>query len=494
MKLCDKKVVIRIIFSFCIALLASGFVHRSFQNDTFFTIPTGNYIIENGVDDAEPFTFHEGLKFIKLRWAFDVLVASLYNSFGFQGLYIFTILIYIIIGISVFWILSIKHNNIFSPFLITLLMLISLSEWITCRAQIISYLIFAIELFLIQKLLETNKNIYIFLLCFCSLLLVNFHSSVWLVYFCPFLAYIGSWMLLKLNICKNKYIAEILEYEKYSISKLVISLILCLITGFITPLGLSPFTYMFKVMHGVSTDFINELQFIDTSMQINIFIVMLIPVICIVTSKVKIKPSDFLLIYGFYVFALIVKRNYLISVIFWTYPITNILVSYFVQNNKKHVLGSIDSFFENNVTIELIMILLFVGITIYGIKSRENQEFVSNSFPIKATEYIKNNLDIEKMRLYTGFDYGSYLEFNGVEVFLDSRSEIYTSEFNNVTILEDWVNCFYDEMPIGELITKYDLTHILVPIGDNIDKKIEQLNDNYNVIYEDEYYRIYEVI
>ena len=46
-----------------ILILTIPLINKTFQNDTYFTIPTGNYILENGIDDVEPFTWHENLKF-----------------------------------------------------------------------------------------------------------------------------------------------------------------------------------------------------------------------------------------------------------------------------------------------------------------------------------------------------------------------------------------------------------------------------------------------
>ena len=64
-----------------VLILTIPLIDKTFQNDTYFTIPTGNYILENGINDVEPFTWHEDLKFTKLRWGFDIIVAGIYNVF-----------------------------------------------------------------------------------------------------------------------------------------------------------------------------------------------------------------------------------------------------------------------------------------------------------------------------------------------------------------------------------------------------------------------------
>lgn len=127
----NKKLIY--ILTICVVLITISIVHKTFENDTFFTIPTGNYILENGVDDVEPFTWNENLKFTKLRWGFDVLVASTYNLFGFTGLYVFTIIMSCLIGASLFITLVKRKNNPVVSFLITIITMIFMKECLKCR-------------------------------------------------------------------------------------------------------------------------------------------------------------------------------------------------------------------------------------------------------------------------------------------------------------------------------------------------------------------------
>ena len=64
-------------------IFSISIVEKHMQNDTFFTIATGNYILENGYDNLDHLTWHKNLNFYKLRWGFDVLVALIFNNFNF---------------------------------------------------------------------------------------------------------------------------------------------------------------------------------------------------------------------------------------------------------------------------------------------------------------------------------------------------------------------------------------------------------------------------
>ena len=101
------------------------------------------------------------------------------------------------------------------------------------------------------------------------------------------------------------------------------------------------------------------------------------------------------------------------------------------------------------------------------------------------------------MRIYTGYDYGSYLELNGIKVFLDSRSEIYCREFSDVTILEDWYNLNFlnvenIETELENIVDQYQLTHVLCFSYDNFAECMKK-SEKYQEIYRDENFAIYEV-
>lgn len=60
------------------------------------------------------------------------------------------------------------------------------------------------------------------------------------------------------------------------------------------------------------------------------------------------------------------------------------------------------------------------------------------SYPVSASNYIINDLipkvGVEKLRLYNEYNYGSYLLFRGIPVFIDSRADLYAPEFNGKRI------------------------------------------------------------
>ncbi len=66
-----------IIFAICISPV-------ELQNDTFYTIKIGQYIMENGVDLMDHFSWHNALPYSYPHWAYDCGIALIYNLAGYS--------------------------------------------------------------------------------------------------------------------------------------------------------------------------------------------------------------------------------------------------------------------------------------------------------------------------------------------------------------------------------------------------------------------------
>ena len=287
-----KKNKVFWLFAVCLLMITTGIVTKTFQNDTFFTIPTGNYILENGVNDVEPFTWHENLKFTKLRWAFDITVAKIYQIAGFSGLYVFTIIIAFLIAFTIFTTLSKNRTNKLIAFLMATFTLIALSGFITCRGQLISYLLFALESYCVYKLAETNKGKYSIYLIAISTLLVCFHSSVWLVYFLFFVPYIIEGIITKFKLNNIFEKSDKIIFEPHLNKKLIITMCISFVLGLLSPLGTTPLTYMFKVVGGLSSKIILELQPVTIEENLNLCLILAVIVVVLDFTKTQIRFTD----------------------------------------------------------------------------------------------------------------------------------------------------------------------------------------------------------
>lgn len=196
-------------FILWICILAIGVVRKSLQNDTFYTIKIGELILNNGIDMMDHFSFHAGLAYTYPHWLYDVIIYMIYHLMGIKGMYISSIVFLMILLFVVFktnvFVSKSKTVAAFGTFICTL----AISGFVTARAQLISFILFALEIFFIENFLEKKKNKYLGGLLLISLILCNIHVAVWPFYFIIYLPYLAEYVVavIKKKIKKkNKFL------------------------------------------------------------------------------------------------------------------------------------------------------------------------------------------------------------------------------------------------------------------------------------------------
>lgn len=151
---------------------------------------------------------------------------------------------------------------------------------------------------------------------------------------------------------------------------------------------------------------------------------------------------------------------------------------------------------------KVITILVIVVLALYFIRPKINNSIVStSSYPVEAADYILNNIDISTMKLYNEYNYGSYLLFRGIPVFIDSRADLYAPEFNGTKneegkyegrdIFSDFINVSNINVYYEDIFKKYGITHVIVTKNAKLNLFLSRDN-NYKELYQDDHFIIYE--
>lgn len=157
----DKKTKIKfnVLAIICIMLFAFALAPKSLQNDTFYTIKVGEHIVENGIDRQDPFSWSD-LKYTYPHWLYDVGIYLTFKAGGMDGIYISTIILSCILGVIIYITnTKMNKNNLFS-FIITLGVMYLLKDFIAARAQLVTYILFVLEILLIECFINTKKKRY----------------------------------------------------------------------------------------------------------------------------------------------------------------------------------------------------------------------------------------------------------------------------------------------------------------------------------------------
>ena len=486
------------VFLIWIAIFAIGLVRKTLQNDTFYTIKIGELIFKNGIDMLDHFSFHI-LPYTYPHWLYDCFIFLIYKLFGYTGIYISTILLLIILLMVVFKAnTKICHNPLVAAFA-TFICALAISGFATARAQLVSFILFALEIYFIESFLKSGKKRNLVGLLLISLILCNIHVAVWPFYFILYLPYLVEYVVSL--ICKkitfkkeNKFIKFIKTHvvleENENIKYLFLTMLLSLLTGLFTPIGDTPYTYLVKTMAGNSQKYIKEHQML--SWKDSPFTIIIAGETLFLALFSKAKLRDIFMICGLILMNIFSIRHMaflaLIGTICFGRIFSMFLESYGFKGNDK-ILAFISK--KKVIVCSFLLVILFSSILLY---IQNKKEFIdSELYPVEAVKYIKENIDIDKMRLFNEYDYGSYLILNNIPVFIDSRADLYTKQFNGLDydIFDDYEFITNDYQKKFEF---YNITHVLTYKKYQALQSMLKRDINYKIIYEDDYFILFEKI
>ena len=485
-----KKKKLYITFSILLIIIILLTVTKQMQNDTFFTIATGNHIIQDGYDNMDHLTWHGNLEFFKLRWAFDVAIAFIYNVFGYAGIYAFIVITTCAIALSLFYILIKQKNNVIISFLATsiTMLLLTPSGFITGRGQIVSYLLLLWEVYFIEKLINTKQKRYYLALFVISVLIVNFHASVWNMTVILVMPYLAEAIMYR--IFKNKGILQKITTESISIKVLIVAIIWLILGSFLSPIGTYTYTYMFKIIGEISTSFIAEMQKTVIISTVGMVLGLIIIDVLMLATKTKMKLSDILLFFGLYFMAILARRNQALLYLIGVIPVVRLITNFFAMYDKDNLLEKLNEFCSKTSVLACLTVVIVIGLS-SNLVTRIKEKYVNEkTYPVEAVNYIKENLDYKNMKIYNWYNYGSYLELEGIQAFLDSRAEIFTEKFNNVTILKDWYETSKGTVNYNDTFEKYGIDYAIIEDSEIINTYIS-VDEKYEKVFDDENFSIY---
>lgn len=402
-------------------------------------------------------------------------------------------------------------------------------------------------LYNIEKFLEHKKIKNVVALFVLHTLIVNLHVAVWPFSFVLYLPYIGEYIVgelieivlyhkigifrLKRKIKAGKKLEKYQEkLEKLTLRAerirqkreenlknpykirlvknknarwLILVMILMLLTGFITPLGAkTSFTYTYLTVSGTTMNNINE--------HLPLTLINNLPIMCAIViflsifsfTKAKLRLSDLFMIGGLTYLMFSTRRQQsmfaLICSVIYTRMITDLIVQY---NNC-----SLDDILRkcmNKFSVAVVS-LIVIAISLNFIYEKRKDVYISTkSYPVDAAQWILDNLDVKKIRLFNEYNYGSYLLFKGIPVFIDSRCDLYAPEYNTETgdkkdgddIFSDFMDASGIGKYYGDIFEKYEITHIILYKNSKINMLIENADsEKYDLLYTDSNFVIYEVL
>lgn len=542
----EQKIIFAIVAVVCIVLFAFAISPKTLQNDTYYTIKIGEYIYQNGISNLteDVFSWHE-LPYTYPHWLYDLGIFLIYNFFGHAGIYASTIILASILGLVIYMLCSkFSKNNIVS-LIITIGAMYLLEPYIAARAQLLTFILFGLTVYSIEMFLETHKKRYALYLIIIPLIIANVHCAVFPFYFVLYLPYIAEFLWISfidlnldkriqklfikvlLKVCKRpklkeklqaKYeaipneIIEINEKRKklrekpyrikvtknFFVIPLIFVMLIAACTGFLNPAGDGAYTYLYKTMQGNTTDSINEHQPMVLVNCEEFMFVLLIFLAILVFTDTKIKLSDLFMLVGLTYLSFRTKRQISMFAIFCAPILAKLIAAMFDKYDQETCKKLMN--FAGSCLGACVIILTFALVSIDMLKDIIDDPYVdSSTYPVSASDWIIENLDYKNIKLYNEYNYGSYLLFRGIPVFIDSRADLYAPEFNgnpkkNIQgrdIFSDALNIAGIAYNYKDAFETYGVTHV---ISYSDSKLVMLLSDDsdYKKLYDDDRFTIFE--
>ena len=560
----DKKllnIAFNILAVFCIAIFCIALTPKLLQNDTFYTVKVGQGIRKWGIDGQDHYSFND-LPYTYPHWLYDVIISLIFDYLGgWTGIYVSTMILSATLGILLYFILKKITKNSLVSLIIALGQMYLMRDYVAARAQLVTFILFVLTILFIEKFLESGKKRYAIGLVIIPILIANIHSAVWPFYFVLFLPYIGEYILriiidanvihnlykwgLNLRIKKannilkkaskkddvTKYQAKLVELTKKqeennskfetTIAKreekrkrpfklriekidrvkwLILIMFICLFTGLLTPIGDMPYTYTLRIMQGNTTASISEhlpLTLIDSK---SILFCLTLTIALLIFTDTKIKLRDFFFLAGLTLLALMSRRQISMLVLFGGMVLAKIITELIEKYDKKGTKEVMN--FMTSTIGEILTILFIFALSYFMYVPQQNAPYInSSSYPVEAAEWIKENLDYKNIRMFNEYNYGSYLLLEDIPVFIDSRCDLYTPEFNGEKgddgkyhgqdIFSDFMNISSIATYYDTKFNEYDITHVMTKTNTKLNMLLSR-DDGYKQIYKDDNFIIYE--
>lgn len=284
--------------------------------------------------------------------------------------------------------------------------------------------------------------------------------------------------------------------KKDAVKWLVLVAILCFAMGLLTPIGDEPYTHIFKLLSGDTTKSISEHQPLVLANHTGAITVLMMLLGMLIFTDTKIRLKDLFMLGGLIVLSFSARRQFSLLLIIGVMSFTKIICDFTAKYDKEGT----NEFARLMVTWKgkILTVFLIALCSFMMYKDKIDDEYINmKNYPVEASNFMleaeeKGELDFETMRLYNDYNYGSYLLYRGIPVFIDSRADLYSPEFNEgCEIFDDYMNISNISTYYETKFEEYKITHAIVYKSSKLNMLLSR-DENYKEIYGDKSFIVYE--
>lgn len=503
----SKKQTVDLFFVLFFGLLVCLFVRRTFQNDTYYLIKIGEYILDNGLDFKDHYAWAADLGYTYPHFLYNIFLAFVYRSFGFDGVYASVLVFGFLLAVSIYFVLnkvaeyttSKLSMRFFVGFATAVIVACTFGTFVCARSQTITYVLWLFEALLLMRMLDAGRSRYMIGVVFISWLVAMMHATAWYFTFILFIPFIVACYISKEEIkiasnglsyselgCSDK-IVFMDEHQVSNLKYLWISLIAAFAVGLFTPSRIC-YSATFKIMSSGVQDYIVEFQpmVVANTPYFLIAVGLFVVVFALFKSKCRL---DLLLLYcGVMIMSFLSVRHGMLFVLFgsmaFVYSVGSVL-------NDVNISVDIPVLAKRFLFGTICVVFIIAGLF------RMDKTFGDYEDPLYAptdvVKYIKGLDNYESLRIFNPYNIGSYLLFNDIPVFIDSRANIYTKAFSpelEYSLVDDLVALNHFSSEWYDVEARYDFDYFIISNTSDL-CNVFKLMDDKELVFSGEKFNVY---
>lgn len=470
------------LFFMCISMWL--LTYTFFDNDGWFILNNGRYILEHGIPMTNPFTWLEGLDIIIQQWLWSVITFSFFNAMGPWGIMLLCMGTYILVLFLFTKICKLYNIPYSRSVLFGAGILLCLFQFLNIRPTFVTVALLLWQVYILEKYKKDGKLLQLLWLPIISLLEINLHAAIWIFHFVFLLPYLVPEI-------KNRFV----KFEVCRIHRLPILLISIpmFLAGLINPYGMKAVMYLFySYGKELKAAEIMELQAPALNNYIGLLIVLLITITVSWISRnkdLKLQSSFFYILCGTTILSFAHVRNTVYFVVgfllFAVHMLPLIKFNLYKLNNK--------SSFVLTIAVFLMIIFSFSPMNCIILK---NPQMEDDTFrPVKAINYLKEHHVPTDAHIYTTFNAGGFVEWSGYKCYMDARPELYFKSLNGtMDAFKDYISMKTERNPqkIEQFIKDYAFEWMIVDDKEVLSTYLD-LSRTGHVVVNGDGYRLYKI-
>ncbi len=485
----------------CIFALSS---YKIDDDDVFWHLATGRFVVENGyVPDKDVFgALTQNTEWIPFEWGWDVISYELYNTGGYNAIFIFRSLIFCLIFFIYFRLLKkFNVNSVISAVLLFIL-LMAVNDRLSPRPHMFTYLFFVVLLYLFTTFKYIDREKYfkrLFSLPLIFLLWGNLHLGViaggLLLFIFTLSEVIIYYYPSRFSNSENKALSRE-QLKKLAIISIASALVLL-----INPHGIQTYIYAYSHTKMKMLESILEWQNpftgkIEMTFVVTLYKIFLFTGIIVLIYAYKKRDLTAAMIYlAFAVYSVRAIRftvDYEIVIVFFIAVCVDYYLKHFIKSNSFS-----DKLLNGNIT-KVVFAVFFIYVSSQALSDNLyialkynkqsgwgiNEEYI----PVALFNFIKeNNINGTP---FNNFESGGYLIWNspGQKNFIDSRNI-------NDEIFNEYMSILYMNPGFENKLEKDGVDYViyfepkLAKYPNNLKKSITEFlfkNKNWKLLYWDD--------